>query len=707
MRGVSEVQPASGGYPQPPREDLVENLHGYEVHDPYRWLEDPEDPRCSKWLQQQDELSSERLADLPGRDPLAERIRALMSTGSVSAPTWRNGRSFFTRRGTDREFPVLFVRDESGTETPLVDVARIDPSGLTTLDRWTPSREGDRLAYQISTGGDEESLLYVMSVETGELLDGPIDRCRYSSIAWLPGGEEFYYIRRLPPEDVPEDEQQFHRRVWRHEVGKAPCSDVLIHGEHQEHTYFFDVDVSADGGWLLIHGSPGTARRDSLWIAELDHAGRPGPPRLVLDDSQGVRIRAGVELDGRLHIRTTLNAPRGRLCVADPHHPDPAYWTELLAEDPTAVLEATRLVEAPGSPPELAVLRTRHAVSELTLHHTTTGERVREVALPGTGQVTALNTTDPLTGTGGGRLWIGWTDFVTAPCVRTYSLGDRATELFESAPGQESSPNVNSTQLSYTSTDGTTVRMFVLYPSELETPLPTLLTGYGGFALSREPAYTPTALAWVETGGVWALASLRGGAEEGEQWHRAGMRENKQRVFDDFHSAALHLVDQGWTSTDRLAISGGSNGGLLVGAAVTQRPELYRAAVCSAPLLDMVRYEHFLLGRLWSEEYGSAEVPEELGWLLAYSPYHNVSGRTEYPAMLFSVFESDTRVDPLHARKMCAAVQHATSSPLDKSPILLRRETEVGHSARSVSRTVGMATDHLAFLAAATGLLRE
>ncbi|WP_338056242.1 prolyl oligopeptidase family serine peptidase [Saccharopolyspora spinosa] len=247
--------------------------------------------------------------------------------------------------------------------------------------------------------------------------------------------------------------------------------------------------------------------------------------------------------------------------------------------------------------------------------------------------------------------------------------------------------------------------MFLLSPAgEPDRPRPVFMTGYGGFSLSREPGYTPSALAWVAAGGVWALPSLRGGGEEGEEWHVSGMREQKQHTFDDFHAAAQHLIDEGWTTAEQLAISGGSNGGLLVGAALTQRPGLYRAVVCSAPLLDMVRYEQFLLGRTWNDEYGTADDAEELGWLLSYSPYHNVTDQTDYPSVLFTVFESDSRVDPNHARKMCAALQHATSSDPAKRPVLLRRETEVGHAARSVSRTVGLATDQLAFLAEATGL---
>ncbi len=246
--------------------------------------------------------------------------------------------------------------------------------------------------------------------------------------------------------------------------------------------------------------------------------------------------------------------------------------------------------------------------------------------------------------------------------------------------------------------------MFVLSPATAGGPAPTLVTGYGGFAISREPAYSPSALAWVEAGGRYAVVSLRGGSEEGEQWHLAGNRGRKQNVFDDFHAAADTLVASGDTTPEQLAIQGGSNGGLLVGAALTQRPQLYRAAVCSAPLLDMVRYEEFSLGRTWNDEYGTAADPDELRWLLSYSPYHHVSDGVRYPAVLFTVFDSDTRVDPLHARKMCAALQHASTGDPATRPVLLRRETDVGHGARSVSRTVGLTTDQLAFLAAHTGL---
>jgi len=281
--------------------------------------------------------------------------------------------------------------------------------------------------------------------------------------------------------------------------------------------------------------------------------------------------------------------------------------------------------------------------------------------------------------------------------------------VWAEAPGAVAVPEVTTRQVAFTSRDGTEIRMLIMSKEdgpEQRRPRPAILYGYGGFGISMAPAYSASVLAWAEAGGVYAIAALRGGGEEGEGWHRAGMRERKQNVFDDFHAAAQALIDGGWTTPAQLGISGGSNGGLLVGAAITQRPARYAAAVCSAPLLDMVRYERFGLGQTWNDEYGTAEDPQELGWLLGYSPYHQVREGVRYPATLFTVFDNDTRVDPVHAHKMCAALQHATAARWPGRPVLLRRESEVGHGARAVSRSVSLSADSLAFLAFHTGLSR-
>jgi len=707
------------GYPPAEREDVVEQLHGHTVADPYRWLEDANDLRTKAWSAAQDELVRAYLDALPGRTELRERLTELISAGAVTAPVWRAGRAFFTRREPGQEHAVLYLREpgipaaaggRAGAERPLIDPGALDPSGATTLDSWSPSLEGERLAYQLSVGGDEESQLYVLDVATGDSLDGPIDRCRYSPIAWLPGGEELFYVRRLAADLVPDGEEQFHRRVLRHRVGSVE-QDVQLDGPglYDELTYYFDLHASRDGRWLSITATAGTAPRDSFWIVDLLGADEPAA-RPVLTQQDAVRCAPWVERDGRLYLLTTDRAPRWRLCVADPATPGREHWRELIAEDGDSVLEGIRwLRPADGGTPLLVASRTRHAVAELHLHDAGTGEHRGTVPLPGTGSFTGLSTVDESTVDDRGLVWIGWTDFRTPPSVLVHDVATGELTVAAEAPGAVELPGVHTAQVEYTSLDGETVRMFVVSPVAEPAdggPRPALLTGYGGFSVSNPPYYSPMALAWVRAGGVWAMASLRGGAEEGEQWHRAGMREHKQNTFDDLHAAADRLVSDGWTTPDRLAIFGGSNGGLLVGAALTQRPDAYRAVVCSAPLLDMVRYERFLLGRTWNDEYGSADDPTELGWLLSYSPYHHVRPGVEYPAVLFTVFDSDSRVDPNHARKMCAAMQYATGADPASHPVLLRRETDVGHGARSVSRTVELLLDEAAFLTTQTGLVR-
>ncbi len=684
-------------YPDAERLDLVENLHGHAVADPYRWLEDPEDPRTRAWSAEQDRLATAQLQALPGREKLAAHLEELLSAGSVSAPLWRAGRRFCTRREPGQQFAVVLVAENGGapeTERVLLDPMTIDPTGLTTLDAWVPDLEGRRLAYQLSAGGDEHSVLHVLDVTTGEDVEPPIDRCRYSSVAWVPGGDEFFYVRMVDEDEAPDGSQAFHRRVWRHRIGSP--DDVLVQapGLYDLHTYY-GVQVSRDGRWLIVTGNIGTARRDSMWIADLDGDGTLVP---VLAQADDVQARAWVDRDGLLYVLTTDGAPRWRLMVTEPDNPGREHWRELVAEDAGSVLDAVRRLEQPGGETLLVLLRSRHAVAELALHAVADGAPRGTVPLPGPGSLTGLSVADRDTPEQAGRLWIGWTDFVTPAQLHRYENG--ATVLEATAPGAVEVPAVRSEQREFTSADGTIVRMFVLSP-ENHGPRPTLVTGYGGFGISREPGYTASALAWVAAGGSYVVVSLRGGGEEGDAWHLAGNRGNKQNVFDDLHAAAQALIDAGTTTRAQLSILGGSNGGLLVGAALTQRPWLYRAVVCSAPLLDMVRYEEFSIGRTWNDEYGTADDPEELGWLLSYSPYHHVHPGTAYPAVLFTVFESDTRVDPLHARKMCAALQHATTGDL---PVLIRRETDVGHGARSVARTVCLSVDQLAFLAAHTGL---
>ena len=690
------------GYPRARRLDLTEDISGHQVSDPYRWLEDETSAERAEWLGAQGEAFLAYRDELPGRERLAARVRELLSTGYVGTPAWRGERSFYTRRDPGSEHGVLCTRPGDGTEQVLVDPMAIDPSGLTTLDAWQPDKEGRLLAYQLSEGGDEESLLRVIDVTTGALVDGPIDRCRYSNVAWLPGGKAFYYTRRLPPSAVPDGESQYHRRVYLHQIGTPADEDALIFGSGRDKTDYYSVSVSRDGRWLTISASRGTAPRNDLWIADLSESDPASPDLRVIQE--GVDAQTGVRVgrDGRLYVFTDSGAPRGRIAVTDPADPGPATWRDLIGPDAEAVLHGYAILDGPElgqhSRPVLLAMWTRHALSEITVHDLATGEQVGQVPLPGLGTAGGASERPE----GGHEAWFGYTDYTTSSVVLRFDARDSSVTTWATAPGSVQVPAVTARQVTYQSKDGTAVRMLVISSDDAPAgPRPAILYGYGGFDISLTPAYSPNVLAWVSAGGVYAIANLRGGSEEGEEWHRAGMLDRKQNVFDDFHAAAEALIRDGWTTAGQLAISGGSNGGLLVGAALTQRPDLYAAVICSAPLLDMVRYERFGLGQTWNVEYGTASDAEQLGWLLAYSPYHHVVPGTEYPAVLFTVFANDTRVDPVHAYKMCAALQHATSSG---RPVLLRAEGQVGHGARAVSRTAELAGDTLAFAARHTGL---
>jgi prolyl oligopeptidase len=687
-------------YPAAPRLDLVDDLHGRAVADPYRWLEDPTDARTQEWSAQQAALMDAERADWKLREHFGARVGELLGAGTVSPTYWRGQRAFVMRREPGQQFAVLYTIDPGAPqERVLLDPMAIDPSGLTTLDSWQPSKEGDYIAYQLSVGGNEESVLYVMDVRTGETVDGPIDRCRYSPVAWIPGGEAFYYVRRIAPELLPEAEQHFHRRVYLHQLGASTDTDVLVFGAGMTMTNYYGVEVSIDGHWLQVSASEGTEPRNDLWIADLTKSPSTAPAFTLVQGDVDANTGISTGRDGRFYVSTDLDAPRGRVAVCDPATPTSEHWVDLIAEDQDAVLDGFAVLDGPEvAVPQLLVTHTRHGISEMTLRDLATGAVIRDVALPGAGTISG-----PIERPEGGPVvWFVYTDNTTVPHVYAFDARTGEVTLAASPPGVVEVPRVFSRQVIATSADGTPVRMIVLSPTEEpDRARPAVLYGYGGFGIPLTPGYSAAILAWVEAGGVWAIANLRGGGEEGEEWHRDGMLGKKQNVYDDFHACAQFLADEGWTTAQQLGVYGGSNGGLLVGAAMTQRPDLMNAVVCTAPLLDMVRYVTSELGPTWTVEYGDPEIPEQLDWLLGYSPYHRVVEGTDYPATMFVVFDNDTRTDPMHGRKMCAAAQHATSG---ERPVLIRAEGEVGHGARSLTRSIDETAETLSFLARWTGL---
>jgi len=550
----------------------------------------------------------------------------------------------------------------------LLDPNQESAEGTTALDWWYPSPDGKLVAFGYSQDGNEESVLQVLDVERGTLLTERIDRTRFCSIAWLPDASGFYYTRYPQPGEVPPGEERYHRKVFLHRLGDDPAADPLVFGDGLPAEAQPHVHLSRDGRWLIVTVSHGWARAD-LYLYDRTRPDAGFVPVLVGEEAL---VEGFVHRD-RLFLLTNLNAPRYRLLAVDPERPERENWQNVIAEP-----EEARIEQVVPVGDRLVVQTLVRATSRLTLHDLD-GRPLSTIDLPGMGTVSGLNAESE-----GERAYFRFESFTVPPTVfACHAASGQVTEW--AAVKAPIDPAAYTTeQVWYRSADGTRVSMFIV--ARAGTPrdgsAPALLTGYGGFNISRTPLFDRRMFFWLEQGGVYALPNLRGGGEYGEEWHRAGMREHKQNVFDDFIAAAEYLIAEGYTRPERLAILGGSNGGLLVGAAMTQRPDLFRAVVCQVPLLDMLRYHRFLIARLWIPEYGSADDPEQFAYLYAYSPYHRVVDGTPYPAVLLTTATSDTRVAPLHARKMAARLQAATGSD---RPVLLRVETAQAN--RSASRS--------------------
>lgn len=696
------------GRPMPPvpeasRLPVTEHLHGRAIADPYRWLEDVGDPRTTRWRDGQRELFAVQRAGWPVQW-WAARLTALASADRISTPLPRCGGMFTTqhRAGADHPEVVLLA---GGTDRTLLDPGTLDPAGLTTLEAWRPSWDGRLLAYQLAAGGTEDCHLWVLDVATGAIVDGPVDRVRRSPVAWLPGGTHYYYVLHQPrPSSVTPGSalQPYDRRVCLHEVGTNPDSDIVVFGAGQPLTRFYTVAVTPDGRWLTITATTGTDPSTDVWLADLTVSPPCQPALRPVQRGAAahteLRIAPGTGPGGPMFLRTTRGAPLGRVMTVRADALD-APWRELIPERPGAVLADFALLTGTALVRPLALVTwIAGAVGEITVHDLRDGTQVAKVPLPGAGTIGNLI----IRPEGGHEGWFSYTSHRLAPVVLRYdALAGQTSPWPAGTAAADGVPGVQVRQSSFAAADGTLVPIFVLSPDDRPgSPRPALLTGYGGFGVSMTPAYTPHALAWVQAGGVYAIACLRGGGEHGQAWHESGRGAGKQVTFDDFAAAADYLVTAGWTSADHLGIIGSSNGGLVVGAALTQYPEKFAAAVCMSALLDMVRYENSGLGPSWRAEYGSAADPDQFAVLAAYSPYHHVRPGTPYPPVLLTASAGDSRVDPMHARKMCAALQHVSSAP-----VLLREEDGVGHGQRAESRRVALYADCLAFLAGQLGLV--
>jgi prolyl oligopeptidase len=671
--------------PPPTRaEPLKETLHGVEVEDPYRWLEEDESAEVRAWTDARNAHTRAALDAVHGRATLQAEMERALRRGELDAPEPRGQRLFYTRRDSQQNQPVLYVRGGlKGTDRALVDPNTLSAEGTTALDWWYASNDGRLLAYGISSSGDEISTLHVLDVETGKDLPDRIERTRAASVAWTPDSKGFYYTRYPAPGSVPKSEETYHRRVFLHLLGSDPESDTEVF-RPKNSTDWPNVQLSRDGRWLLVTSYVGFDRND-LYLRDLE---KQGGEFTAVVEGRADTYDAFIASTGEMFIRTTEGAPRGRVFVARASSPARAMWRELIPQT-EATLNSIRVVGA-----RLFAEYLDKASSQIAVF-TRGGKRLRPVRLP------VLGTTTGVTGEeDGGDAFFRFVSFAVAPTVYRYDfVTGRASEWARVAATALDARQIVVRQVWYNSKDGTRVSMFLVHKRGLAMngANPTLLYGYGGFNVSETPTFNPGGVsAWLARGGVYAVANLRGGGEYGEEWHRAGMLARKQNVFDDFIAAAEYLINSRVTSRERLAILGGSNGGLLVAAAETQRPELFRAVVCEVPLTDMLRYQNFLIARLWVPEYGSSDDAAQFKYLRAYSPYHNVRDGARYPATLVTTAESDTRVAPLHARKFAARLQAANASGL---PVFLRIETKAGHGAgKPVTKQIEEATDVWAFL---------
>ncbi len=680
----------------------MEDLFGFPVPDPYRWLEDADDARVRDWAAAQDRLFQAHRAGWHEKRSWASAVDQVSSFGVSEPPMVRGSVMFVAEQRREDEQRRLLVVDAGGNRRVLVDPVEIDPSGHTGLYAWWPSREGERVAVQMEVAEQPGSDIMVLDVRTGEAVDGPLPRARNTSLAWLPGGDAFYYVSRVPDEELAPGDMRLQRRVRLHRIG-SPCrSDAVVFGGEDAPDHYYGLTVSADGRHLAITAMAGPASHNDVYAAELIDPEAPRFVKIVDGGTIRARVLPRFLADGDLLLVTDHQAPCGRICTARRHDTDPAAWRTLVAEDRQAPVDECLVLDDPALPrPLLLVARSRHGASTMTLHDLADGRPLADLPLPGAGVVSSLRTDIAH----GRHAWFSYCDAATPPTIYRYDAVSGRTEPETGATTTGRTAEIRSHSVRYPARDGTEITLLLFTPAEeRQGPRPTLLYGYGSFGMPMRPWFFPLAAAWVGAGGTYAVACVRGGGEEGQHWHDAGRGPHKHRAISDFNDAAAWLIDTGRTTRDQLAIYGQSAGGLLVTAAATQRPDLYAAVIAEGPLCDMARYEKFGLGCTWIDEFGTASRAEELQWLLAYSPYHNIKPGTPYPAFLLTGAVTDLQTGEAHVTKMCAALQNATGSD---RPILMRREPDTAHAASPASKERALTADILAFAGKYTGLSPE
>ena len=678
-------------YPKARRAAIVDTYFGTKVPAPYQWMEDLNGPAVKRWVTAENRVTDSYLAKLPLRGWFQDRITALWNYAKESAPVEAGGQLFFDRNSGLQNQSVVYVQDgPAAAPRVLLDPNVISPDGSIALAGWQPTEDGRYLAYELSVGGSDWEIIHLLDVATGKALPDEVRWVKFSGVSWTNDDKGFYYSRYPePPKGKAISEAVRDQKLYYHRLGTPQSQDELIYARPDLPEWSISGSVTEDGRYLFVYLNNGTAPENELYAADLGdpmkpHVKAPLKPLFTKNDAQYVVFGHEGET---LFVQTNLDAPMGRIVAVPLATPDPSHWRVVVPEGEGVIAEAAM---AGG---KILVDSQVVATSRLALYGTD-GKELASLGMPTLGTVGGLSARNDSP-----NVYYLFTSFLYPTTVYHYDVSDGKTQtLF--APKVDFDPSPYETkQVFYTSKDGTKVPMFIVAKKglKLDGNNPTILYGYGGFDITITPYFSPSLPVWLGLGGVYAVANLRGGAAYGEAWHKAGMLGNKQNVFDDFAWAAKYLIAQGYTKSKRLGIEGYSNGGLLIGASITEHPELFGAAYAGAGVMDMLRYQKFSGGAMWAPEYGTSDDPKAFKWLIAYSPLQNVRKGVCYPPTILTTADHDDRVVPSHTYQFTAALQWAQGCP--QNPILVHVETNTSHGYMPTDKLIAQAADVWSFLA--------
>ncbi|YAF94334.1 MAG: prolyl oligopeptidase family protein [Nodularia sp. CChRGM 3473] len=672
-------------YPLSRKSDQIDNYHGNLVADPYRWLEEPDSEESRNWIEAQNKITFAYLDEIPAREKIKQRLTKLWDYEKYSVPFKEGDRYFYFKNDGLQNQSVLYTLKTLDAEPRvLLDPNKLSTDGTVALSGLSISDNGQLLAYSLSTSGSDWQEWKVRDVETGEDLQDNLQWIKFSSASWTKDNQGFFYSRYDEPNTKTKlEDVNYYQKLYYHQLGTPQSDDLLIYHRPDQKEWGFDGSVTEDGRYLIISVWLGTDPRNLVFYKDLNNH----HTEVIELINQFEANYSFIDHDDSVfYFRTDLNAPRGRLIAIDSQNPAPETWQEIIPQA-VATLESANILNNQFVVDYLQDAHTQIKIFDLN------GAFVREVELPGLGSVG---------GFGGKRFdtetFYSFTSFTTPGTIYRYNMVTGKSELFRQPKVDFNPDDYETKQIFYRSKDGTQVPMFITHKKgmQLDGNNPTYLWGYGGFNASMTPSFSVSMLVWMEMGGVYAAPNLRGGGEYGEEWHQAGMKEKKQNVFDDFIAAAEWLIANKYTKPAKLVIAGGSNGGLLVGACITQRPDLFGAALPAVGVMDMLRFHKFTIGWAWTSEYGSPDNPEDFQALYTYSPLHNIKPGTAYPATLITTADHDDRVVPAHSFKFAAALQANQASD---APVLIRIETKAGHGAgKPTAKIIEEAADKWAFL---------